>query len=181
MRRAVTVIALTGLMSLVAGLLVGAPAGAATTQVIHTKVDVMLNGIDQCGLTVDSVVQGTDTFQVFFDRSGNVWKMQDESHVVSTLTNEANGKVVYVENSSRDLLPLPVFNSDGTITTTDTLTGTPIRIYTSHSSSFVQHGFLSVVDTFDSDWNLLDTQVIAHGPHPPGDAPFCDAITAALA
>jgi hypothetical protein len=181
MRRVVQVIALTGLMTLVAGGLLGAPAGAATTQVSHSKVDVSLTDIDVCGFIVDSVIRGTDTFQVFFDRFGNVSKMQDESHVVSTITNQANGKVVYVENASRDRLPLPVVNPDGTITTTDTLTGTPVRIYTSHNSTFAQHGYLSFVDTFDSQGNFLSAQVIVHGPHPPGEPPFCDAITSALA
>ena len=96
MKRVVQVVALSGLMTLVAGWLAAAPAGAAAPQVTHTKVNVTLTGIDVCGFTVDSVVQGTDTFKVFFDRFGNV-SIQDVSHVVSTLTNEANGKVVYVE------------------------------------------------------------------------------------
>src|SRR5437016_6116254 len=78
--------------------LTAAPAGAATPQVIHTKVRLSLTGIDQCGFTVDSVIKGTDTFQVRVDRSGNV-RIQDVSHVVSTLTNEANGKVVHVDNA----------------------------------------------------------------------------------
>ena len=95
--------------------------------------------------------------------------IQDVSHVVSTITNEANGKVVYVENAGRDSQPAPVVNPDGTITTIDTLTGMPVRIYTSHSNTFVQDGFLSFVATFDSQGNFLSEQVIVHGPHPPGD------------
>jgi hypothetical protein len=180
MTRVIRVGALAGLMTLVAGWLAGAPAGAATPQVIHTKVNVSLTGLDVCGFTVDSVVQGTDTFQVFFDRFGNVSMIQDVSHVVSTLTNVANHKVVYVENAGRDSQPAPVVNPDGTITTTDTLTGMPVRIYTEHSSSLVkQAGFLSFVDTFDSEGNFLSAQVIVHGPHP-GEFPFCDAISSAL-
>jgi hypothetical protein len=181
MRRTLQVLVLTGLMTLVAGWIVGAPAGAATPQVSHTTVDVSLNDIDVCGFTVDSMVRGTDTFQVFFDRFGNVSMIQDVSHVVSTITNVANGKVVYVENASRDSQPAPVANPDGTFTATDTLTGTPVRIYTSHSSTFVQNGYLEFVDTFDSQGDFLSGQVIVHGPHPPGDPPFCDAISAALA
>jgi hypothetical protein len=180
MRRAIQVFALAGLMMAGAVWLGGIPAGAAAAQVSHTNVDVSLTGIDVCGFTVDSVVRGTDTFQVSFDRSGNVSMIQDMSHVVSTITNEANGKLVYVENAGRDNLPLPVANADGTFTTTDTLTGMPVRIYTSHSSTFAQRGYLSFVDTFDADGNFLSGQVIVHGPHPPGDAPFCDAITSAL-
>ncbi|MEP7369618.1 MAG: hypothetical protein ABI662_08185 [Dermatophilaceae bacterium] len=57
---------------LVAGWVVGAPAGAATPQVVHTKVNVSLTNIDVCGYTVNSVVKGTDTFQIFFDASGNM-------------------------------------------------------------------------------------------------------------
>jgi hypothetical protein len=155
-------------------------AGAATPQVSHTKVSVSLTGIDVCGFTVDSVIRGTDTFAVFFDRTGNVARIQDVSHVVSTLTNQANGKVVYVENAGRDNQPAPVVNPDGTVTTTDTLTGMPVRIYTSHSNTFVKDvGYLSLVTTFDAQGVFLNQQVIEHGPHP-GAFPFCDAITSAI-
>ena len=148
MKRVVQVVALTGLMTLAAGWVAAAPAGAATPQVVHTKVNVSLTNIDVCGFTVNSVIQGTDTTQIFFDRSGNV-AVQDVSHVVSTLTNVANGKVVYVANASRDAFtPDGVVNPDGTITFTDTLTGMPVRIYTSHSNTLVKDvGFLSIVDT----------------------------------
>jgi hypothetical protein len=103
---------------------------------------------------------------------------------VDTLTNVANGKVVYVSNASRDAFtPDGVVNPDGTITFTDTLTGMPARIYTSHSDTLVKDvGFLSSVDTFDSQGNLLSERVIEHGPHPfAGDTTvFCDAIASAI-
>jgi hypothetical protein len=184
MKRVVQVVALTGLMTLAAGWLAAAPAGAATPQVVHTKVNVSLTNIDVCGFTVNSVIQGPLTTQIFFDRSGNVAVEQDESHVVSTLTNVANGKVVHVGNASRDAFtPDGVVNPDGTITFTDTLTGMPVRIYTSHSNTLVKDvGFLSTVDTVDSQGNLLSEQVIEHGPHPfAGDQTvFCDAIASAI-
>jgi hypothetical protein len=43
-------------------------------------------------------------------------------------------------------------------------------------------GFLSTVDTVDSQGNLLSEQVIEHGPHPfAGDQMvFCDAIASAI-
>jgi hypothetical protein len=183
MKRVVHVVALTGLMTLVAGWVAAAPAGAATPQVSHTQVNVSLTGIDVCGFTVDSVVQGTDTFEVFVDQFGNV-SIQDLSHVVSTLTNEANGKVVYVEGVGRDAFqPDPVVNRDGTITATDTLTGMDVRVYTSNSSTLVKDvGFLSMVATFDAQGNFLSEQVIEHGPHQfAGDSTvFCDAITSAI-
>jgi len=160
-----------------------AAAEAATPEVTHTKIDLSFTGIDQCGFTVDSVVQGTDTVQVFVDRAGNV-TVQDTSHVVSTLTNEANHKVVHVANASRDAFtPDGVANPDGTFTFTDILTGMPIRIYTSHSSTLVKDvGYLSIVDQVDADGNLLSEQVIQHGPHPfAGDfTVYCDAIAAAI-
>lgn len=183
MKRVLQVVALTGLMTLVAGWVAGAPAGAATPEVVHTKVDVSLPGIDVCGFTVDSVVQGTDTFEIFVDRSGNV-SIQDLSHVVSTLTNTANGKVVHVEGAGRDAFqPDPVVNRDGTITATDTLTGMDLRIYTSHSSTLVKDaGFLSMVTTFDDQFNVVSEQVIVHGPHQfAGDfTVMCDAIASAI-
>jgi hypothetical protein len=104
---------------------------------------------------------------------------------VSTLTNQANGKVVHVEGVGRDAFqPEPVVNRDGTITSTDTLTGMDQRVYTSHSSTLLKDsGFLSIVDTFDADGDLLSEQVIVHGPHEfAGDFDaFCAAITAAIA
>src|SRR5205085_7576620 len=104
----------TVLVTLVGGWIAAAPAHAAAPQVSHTQVNVSLVGIDVCGFTVDSVVKGTDTFKVFLDGSGNV-SIQDVSHVVSTLTNKANDKVVYVENASRDAFqPDAVVNRDGT-------------------------------------------------------------------
>jgi hypothetical protein len=182
MKRVVQVVALTGLMTLVAGLVAAAPAGAATPQVVHTKVNVSLPGIDVCGFTVNSVIQGTDTTKTFFDKSGNV-AIQDESHVVSTLTNVKNGKVVHVASAGRDAFtPEGVVNPNGTITFTDTLTGM-LRIYTSHSSTLVKDaGFLSMVHTVDSQGNLLSEQVTEHGPHPfAGDQTvMCDAIAAAI-
>lgn len=180
--RVVHVVALSGLMTLAAGWLAAAPAGAATTQVFHTQVNVSLPGIDVCGFTVDSVVQGTDTFEVFTDRFGNM-STQDQSSYVSTLTNEANGKVVHVGASGRDSQPAPVVNPDGTLTFTDTLTGMDQRVYTSHSNTLVKDtGFLSIVSTFDSQGNLLSQQVTEHGPHPfAGDFTlFCDAIASAI-
>ena len=47
-------------------------------------------------------------------------------------------------------------NPHGTITFTDTLTGMPVRIYTSHSNTLVRDvGYLSIVDTVDSQGNRL--------------------------
>jgi hypothetical protein len=186
MKRAVRVVALTGLMALVVGLLAGAPAGAAATspQIFHSQVDVSLPGIDVCGFTVDSVIEGTNTFQVFFDRFGDPATFQSVGHVISTLTNEANGKVVHVEAAGRDRFDAaPVVQPDGTLTFTDTLTGIPLRIYTSHSSVLVEDvGFTSLLVTLDSEGNFLSEQVIVHGPHQfLGDQTvMCDAIASAI-
>ena len=159
------------------------PATAADNQVVHTKVDVTLNHIDQCGFTVNSVIQGTDTTQVFTDKSGNV-TVHEESHIVSTLTNVANGKVVHVDSAGRDAFSdAGVVNPDGTITFTDTLTGRDLRIYTSHSNVLLRDaGFLAIVDTVDADGNFLSQRLIVHGPHQfAGDFDaMCDAIATAI-
>jgi hypothetical protein len=160
-----------------------APAGAATPEVVHTKLDLFLPGIDECGFTVNSVVQGAITIQTFVDRSGNV-TIQVVGHVVSTLTNQENGKVVHVSSASRDAFtPDGVVNADGTITFTDTLTGMPLRVYTSHSNTLLKDvGYLSMVTTLDAEDNVLSDRVVVHGPHPfAGDFDvFCTAITAAI-
>ena len=176
-------VALTVLMTLAAGLVTAAPAGAATPQVFHEELNFSFRDIDQCGFTVDSRVQGTHTSQTFVDRSGNV-SFQDVAHVVSTLTNVANGKVVYVDSAGRDAYGGPgVVNPDGTITFTDTLTGRDQRVYTSHSSVLLKDaGYLAILDTVDADGNILDEQLIVHGPHQfAGDfSAYCDAIAAAI-
>jgi hypothetical protein len=103
--------------------------------------------------------------------------------VTSTLTSRTNGKVVYVDNASRDSLPAPVVNADGSFTVTDTLTGSPERVYTSHSNVLVRDvGFVSIVDTVSAKGKLLSEQVIVHGVHQASgeDAVFCDAIAAAI-
>ena len=184
MKRVVRAVALTGLVTLVAGWAVAAPAGAVAPQVVHTKVNVSLTHIDQCGFTVNSVIRGTNTFKVSFDKSGNA-SFQSTGHIVSTLTNVANGKVVHVDSAGRDAFSdAGVVNPDGTITFTDTLTGRDLRIYTSHSNVLMRDaGFLAIVDTVDAQGNFLDQRLVVHGPHQfAGDFPaMCDAIASAIA
>lgn len=183
-RRTMQVAALTGLMTVSAGWVTAAPAGAAEPQFFHQQLNFSFFGIDQCGFTVDSVVQGTLTIEDFVDGAGNLTVEQDEAHVLSTLTNETNGKVVYVDSASRDRFDLaPVVNRDGTVTVTDTITGSPERVYTNHSSVLVKDvGLVSVVDTLDPDGNVLSEQVIVHGVHQVSgpDAAYCAAITSAI-
>jgi hypothetical protein len=184
MRSTGQVLTFAGLLTLATTGLVAAPASAATPpEVTHTKVDVSLTGIDVCGFTVDSVIRGTDTFKVVTDASGDL-SFQDTAHVVSTLTNSANGKVVHVSNSGRDAFSdAGVLNPDGTYTYTDTLTGMDMRVYTSHSNTLLKDaGFLSIMDTVDADGNFLDQTVVVHGPHQfAGDFDaFCDAISTAI-
>jgi hypothetical protein len=160
-----------------------APANAVDNQVVHTKVNVSLTNIVQCGFTVNSVIRGTNTFKVSFDESGNA-SFQSESLIVSTLTSVANGKVVHVDSAGRDAFSdAGVVNPDGTITFTDTLTGRDLRIYTSHSNVLLRDaGFLSIVDTVDSEGNFLSEQLIEHGQHQfAGDFnAMCDAIASAI-
>ena len=92
--------------------------------------------------------------------------------------------MVHVDNAGRDAFSdSGVVNPDGTITFTDTLTGRDLRIYTSHSSIWLQDvGYLAIVDTVDAQGNFLSEQLIAHGPHQfAGDhSAYCNAITAAI-
>jgi hypothetical protein len=182
-RRAIQAFALTGLITIAAAWIGSAPAGAATPQVVHMKINLSLTHIDQCGFTVNSLVRGTATMQVFTDKAGNV-TIQNEAHVVSTLTNVANGKVVHVSGSGRDrFTPDGILNPDGTITYTDTLTGIDQRVYTAHSNTLLKDsGFLSIVQTIDAQGNLLHERVIMHGPHQfAGDfTAYCDAIATAI-
>ena len=182
MKRRAPVLALTGVMSVVVGWMSAAPAGAATPQFFHMQINQSFR-FNQCGFTIDSTVRGTFTSEVFVSRSG-VTIENDESHVVSTLTNVASHKVVYVAGVGLDrFTPDPVVNPDGTMTFTDMLTGSPERVYTSHSNVLVKDvGFLSIVDTLDSDGNLISEQVTVHGVHQvsgPDDV-YCAAIASAI-
>lgn len=186
MRRKLQFVALVGSVTsaLAAGWATAAPAGAATPPVVsHEQLNFILTGIPVCGFTVDSLIQGTHTDQMFTDASGDM-RFQDETHVISTLTNEANGNEVHVEGTGVDRQPFPVANPDGTFTFTDTLAGSPIRIYTSRSDVLVKDvGFLSIVDTVDAQGNVINEQVIVHGVHEvsgPDDPAFCEAIASAL-
>ena len=108
--------------------------------------------------------RGTNTLKVSFDKSGNA-SFQSEGHVVSTLTNVANGKVVHVDSAGRDAFSdAGVVHPDGTITFTGTLTGRDVRIYTSHRNVFLKDaGFLAILDTVDPQGNFLSQELVAHG------------------
>jgi hypothetical protein len=58
-----------GVSAVVLGLAFASPVEAATPQVSHAQVDLSLPGIDVCGFTVDSVIQGTSTFEVSLTNS----------------------------------------------------------------------------------------------------------------
>jgi hypothetical protein len=183
MKRLVHAIALTGLMTLGAGLLAAPPAAAATPpQVSHQRLSDSFT-TEVCGFTVNNVIKGMVTFKTTVDAAGTA-SYQSEAHVVQRMTNPVNGKVVYLDNSGRDAFSDGgVLNADGTTTFTDTLTGTDMRVYTSHSSVLLKdHGYTAIVDTVDPDGNLISEQFINHGPHQfAGDqSAFCDAIATAI-
>jgi len=125
--------------------------------------------------------RGTNTLKVSFDKSGNA-SFQIEGHVVSTLTNVANGKVVHVDSAGRDAFSdAGVVPPDGTITFT--LTWRDSRIYTSHSNVLLKDaGFLAIVDTVDAQGNFLGEHLVVHGPHQfAGDfTAMCDVIASAI-
>ena len=97
-----------------------------------------------------------DTFKVFFDRFGNV-SIRDVSHVVSTLTNrQRQGGVRPATRTGDAFTPRRSGQRRQRFTSTDTLTGMPMRIYTWHSDTLVKDvGGSSHVTTFDAQGNLL--------------------------
>ena len=160
----------------------GVPAQAATPQVTHTKIRLTLSDDVLCGLTMTSVVRGVRTSKVTTDRSG-VTSYQTTGHVVRTMTNPANGKVIHIASSGRDASSDGVVNPDGTTTYTSTLTGTPLRIYTSRNVTLVKDvGFTSIRDTVDAEGNVIDSQVVHHGQRRGAGDPgaMCDAVLAAI-
>src|SRR4051794_38802039 len=120
MKRVVHAIALTGLLTLGAGLLAAAPAAAATPpQVSHQRLNDSFS-TNVCGFTVNNVIKGIVIFKTTVDAAG-IASYQSEAHVVQMMTNPVNDKVVYLDNSSRDAFSDGgVLNPDGTTTFTDT-------------------------------------------------------------
>lgn len=183
MKRAMRILGLTTVMTLGVGWPAGVLAEAATPpDVSHMKFDQYFS-FEQCGFSMTSHVVADLIFKTTVNPDGSN-SYQSEGHAVQTQTNVANGKVVYVSNEGRDAWSDDgVTNPDGTITYTDTLTGQDTRVYTSHSNVLLRDvGLLSIVDTVDADGNLVNEQLVEHGPHQfAGDFDaYCNAIAAAV-
>ena len=171
MRTAIRLV-VTTFLALAASFLPIRVAGASP-EIEHARIDETEIGVeDFCGLTVDIRSEGTFTTQ----DAGAYF--QAEVHAVQTITNEANGHVVYVEGSNRQRYD----NSDnghGTSTLVVTFEGMNSRIYTDHSSILMRVvGFVSVTVTVDADDNVIDHVLVTHGQYDDRDS--CDAIVAAI-
>jgi hypothetical protein len=162
----------TGLIAIAGALLPAGPAGASP-EIDHAQIDETEIGVeDYCGLTVDIRSEGTVTTQLSE-------RFQGEIHIVQTITNEANGRVVYVETSNHQTFEGPMPNPDGTFTSVVTYTGMNVRIYTNHSSVLLEvAGFVSVAVAVDEDDNVVDTDMVIRGLNDDGDS--CEAILSAI-
>jgi hypothetical protein len=162
----------TTLFALAASFLPARVAGASP-EIDHARIDGAEVGVeDFCGLTVDIMSKGTVT----------TWLadgFQAEIHVLQTITNEANGHVVYVETSNRQRVDDPVDNGDGTFTQVLTFDGMNARIYTDHSNVLMRvAGFVSIAFTVDGDDNQIDEVVVTHGQYDDRDS--CEVIVSAI-
>jgi hypothetical protein len=151
------------------------PAGAAgaSPEIDHGRIDETEVGVeDFCGFTVDIQTRGTFTTQLAFN-------FQAEVHVVQTITNEANGHVVYLGTSDRQLVGGLVDNGDGTFTQVITFDGMNARIYTDHSNVLMRvAGFVSITVTVDADDNVIDHVLVTHGQYDDRDS--CEVIASAI-
>jgi hypothetical protein len=148
-------------------------AGASPPEIDHARIDGNEVGPDFCGLTVDIPSKGTLTTQLADDY------FQAEVHVVQSITNEANGHVVYAETSNRQRYGRIVDNSDGTFTQVITFNGMNARLYMDHSNVLLRVvGFVSVAVTVDADDNQIGEVVVSHGQYDDRDS--CDVILAAI-
>src|SRR5262245_20413832 len=151
-----------------------AEAAAASPEIDHGRFDETEVGVDFCGLTVD--IQSRGTFTTWLADPGG---FRAEVHDVQTITNEANGHVVYVESSNRQWYGDSVDNGDGTFTQVITFNGMNARIYTDHSNVLLRVvGLVSVTVTVDADDNEIDHVLVTHGQYEDRDS--CEAIVAAI-
>jgi hypothetical protein len=106
---------------------------------------------------------------------------QAEVHIVSTITNQANGKVVYTETSNVQQFSGAEPNPDGTFTQVITYAGLNSRVYTDHSSVLVKDvGLIAFETTYDEDGNVIDVKTVIHGQFSEDESAFCEAIVSAI-
>jgi hypothetical protein len=87
---------LTATLLAFVGLLVGvAPsAGAVAPERFTDEFVDQFTDTESCGFPIDLRFEGSIDFTVFFDRDGNVVRVQGVGSDVGTATNPANGKTV---------------------------------------------------------------------------------------
>jgi hypothetical protein len=168
-------LAVLGLAALAA--LLALPGGAlAAKPVFHDKIDVTIEDIDLCGETVDLHVTGTQVGSF----SGDTFKVTGQ--VTQVFTTD-DGRSVTL-SAAGPFTSTFTDNGDGTFTIVDTWKGLPEKISGATGGPVLRDaGLISFVVTIDEDGNVLDEDVIVHGPHPEADSgftAFCDAVLAAL-
>ena len=103
----------------------------------------------------------------------------------NTLTNPANGNTIVISFAGPFTAQVLSINPDGGVTELDTFKGLPEQLKTAQGTFlFRDAGYIEFLRTFDSDGNILSSQiVIDRGPHPDAEtdgAVFCDLATTAL-
>lgn len=166
-----------------------APAGAlgAKPERFHDRVVEMFEDEDLCGITVDVLVEGVFTDQVFFDKEGNFTRFMSTASFMATFT-DADGDSVIIQNAGQFQEIEPIVDEEaGTITFVVTFKGLPEKIQTPQGPVLLRDaGVIAFADTFDLETgDFISSEVIVNkGPHPEADSDFvlfCEVISEALA
>ena len=133
-----------------------------------------------CGIPVDGVAVGVDTFVLYADDS-----FKDTSSVRVTLTNPVNGKSIVISNAGQVTGTALVDEAAGTVTFVTTFKGLPEKIQTANGSVLLRDAGIAVfTDVFDLETNeLISSDVEIRGPHPDLESDFeafCEVVTPAL-
>ena len=133
-----------------------------------------------CGIPVDGVAVGVDTFVLFADDS-----FRDTSSVRVTLTNPANGKSVQISSAGQITGTAVVDEAAGTVTFVTTFKGLPEKIKTPNGGVLLRDAGIAVfTEVFDLETgDVISSDVSIKGPHPDLEsdfALFCQVVIPAL-
>lgn len=157
---------LTAIALAVLAVAIAFPAGSVAGKPDHTRIDETYAD-SLCGVPVTVHDEG----HVISSISGNIEKDRYEFHTTFTT---ASGVVVLLHDvGTASGTITPVANGDGTYTSTLTYKGLPEQFKLPHGGVLTRDaGSLTIVDTLDSNFQLIDEQLISHGPHPEAASGF---------
>jgi hypothetical protein len=133
-----------------------------------------------CGIPVDGVAVGVDTFVLYADDS-----FKETASVRVTVTNPENGKSIVISNADQVTGTALVDEVAGTVTFVMTFKGLPEKIQTANGRVLLRDAGIAVfTDVFDlATGEPISSDVSIRGPHPDLESDFeafCEVVVPAL-